>query len=195
MTREETKAILSVLKAAYPRFYIDKTKEELTDVLDLWHGAFADIDSFIVTEAVKALILTFKWPPVIADVVDKILLLTRPPDLTEQESWNLVYKAIKSANYYAQENFDKLPPILQRLVGSPNQLREWAQMESKPLEVASSNFMRSYTMRVKQEREYQVLPSSNKQIINSLIGKFNIPELAEGEGENERRINSYVHKR
>lgn len=185
MTREETKAILSVLKAAYPRFYIDKTKEELTDVLDLWSAAFVDVDAFLITESVKALILTSKWPPVIADVAEKILLLTRPPDMTESEAWNLIQKAIQSATYYAQENFNKLPPILQRLVGSPNQLREWAQMEQVPLEVASSNFKRSYTMRVKQEREYQVLPSSNKQIISGLMGKFNMPSLAEGEGENE----------
>jgi len=61
MTREETKAILSVLKAAYPRFYIDKTKEELTDVLNLWSMMFADDPAQLVTEAVKAL-LTLHTP-------------------------------------------------------------------------------------------------------------------------------------
>jgi hypothetical protein len=186
MNREETKVIMFTLQAAYPRFYINQTKEDMTIALDLWSTMFEDEPSKLVTEAVKALLTTLIYPPTIADVKSKILLLTRPPDLTEQESWNLVMKAISSANYYAQENFDNLPPILQRLVGSPTQLREWAQMESKPLEVASSNFMRSYTMRVKQEREYQVLPSSNKQIISGLMDKFNMPSLAEGEGENER---------
>ena len=177
--REETKAILKVLKAAYPHFYKDQTVEELTNVLNLWSMMFAEEPAKLVTEAVKALLTTLVYPPAIADVKSKILLLSRPPDMTEQESWNLVIKAIKSANYYAQENFDNLPPILQRLVGSPNQLREWAQMEPKPLEVASSNFMRSYTMRVKQEREYQVLPSSNKQIIAGLCATM----LGSGESD------------
>jgi hypothetical protein len=181
MTREETRAILSVLKAAYPHFYKDQTKDELTKVLDLWSTMFEAEPAKLVTESVKALLTTCKFPPTIADVKEKLLMLTRPPDLTEQESWNLVYNAIKSANYHAQENFDNLPPILQRLVGSPNQLREWAQMEPKPLEVASSNFMRSYTARVKQEKEFQVLPQSNKQIIQSLSDNFKMSVLDAGE--------------
>ena len=150
--------------------------------LNLWAMMFMDMPAKLVTEAVKALITTLKYPPTIADVNDKILLLTRPPDMTEQEAWNLVYKAIQSASYHAQENFDKLPPILQKLVGSPNQLREWAQMDTETLKsVVSSNFNRSYTARVKQEKEYQVLPQSNKQIIQGLVGKFNMPALEEGE--------------
>lgn len=181
MNREETAAIMSILQAAYPHFYKGKTAEEMATALDLWAMMFVDDSAKLVTEAVKALLTTLKYPPTIADVKEKILMLTRPPDMTEQEAWNLVYKAIQSANYYAQENFDNLPPILQKLVGSPNQLKEWAQMEPKPLEVACSNFMRSYTARVKQEKEYQVLPSSNKQIIQGLMSKFNIPALEEGE--------------
>jgi hypothetical protein len=186
MNREETAAIMSILQAAYPRFYINQTEKDMTAALNLWATMFEDNPAQLVTEAVKALLTTLVYPPTIADVKSKILLLTRPPDLTEQESWNLVMKAISSANYYAQENFDKLSPILQRLVGSPNQLREWAQMDTEDLQsVVSSNFHRSYTARVKQEKEYHVLPSSSKQIISGLIDKFNMPSLAEGEGENE----------
>jgi hypothetical protein len=187
MDKKETAAIMSILQAAYPRFYINQTEEDMTTVLNLWSTMFADNSAKVVTEAVKALLTTLKYPPTIADVKEKILLLTRPPDMTEVEAWNQVYKAIQSANYNSQENFDKLPPILQRLVGSPNQLREWAQMDADTLKsVVSSNFNRSYTARVKQEKEYQILPQTNKDIIKSLADKFNTPELEEGKELNHR---------
>lgn len=166
MTREETKAIMSILQSAYPRFYINQTKEDMAAALNLWSTMF-DEPAKLVTEAVKALLTTLVFPPTIADVKSKILLLTRPPDMTESEAWARVKKAI--SYYSAQENFDNLPPTLQKLVGSPNQLKEWATADLKTLDsVEGSNFKRSYTMRVKQEREYQVLPSSNKQIISGL---------------------------
>lgn len=182
MNREETAAIMSIFQAAYPHFYKGKSPEELQAALNLWAMMFADDPAKLVTEAVKALLTTLVYPPTIADVKAKILLLTRPPDMTEQEAWNRVYGAIQSANYHAQENFDNLPPILQKLVGSPNQLREWAQMDSETLKsVVSSNFNRSYTARIKQDKEYQILPQSNKQIIQGLTGKFNMPALGECE--------------
>lgn len=173
MTREETKAILSVLKAAYPQFYKDKTKEELTTVLDLWSMMFSDETARIVTEAVKALLTTLKFPPTIADVKEKINLITQPQKMTEIEAWNTVYKAI---NYYnAGENFEKLPAVLQKLVGSPGQLREWAQMDGEVVRsVIQSNFMRSYAARVKSDSQIQQLPESTKNLIAELSGKLSL---------------------
>lgn len=182
MNEFETTKVLAILKTAYPNFY--KNDSEIDAAIKLWVIMFKEEPVQLVEQAIYALLATSKWAPAIADVKEKILLLTRKPDMTELEAWGKVYKAIQSANYYAQENFDNLPPILQRLVGSPNQLREWAQMDTEDLQsVVSSNFHRSYTARVKQEKEYQVLPSSNKQIIQGLANKFNMPSLAEGEGE------------
>jgi len=179
MNREETAVIMFTLQAAYPRFYINQTEKDMTMALNLWSTMFESEPAYLVTEAIKALLTTLVFPPTIADVKSKILLLTRPPDLTESEAWNLVYKAIQSSSHYSVKRFDSLSPILQRLVGSPAQLREWASMEDpKSMEVASSNFKRSYTARVKQEREYQILPESNKKLISG-IGKIML-----GGGEN-----------
>ena len=35
MTREETKAIMAILKAGYPNFYRNMTKEDATNAIDL----------------------------------------------------------------------------------------------------------------------------------------------------------------
>ena len=177
MTREETKAILAVLKAGYPNFYKDMTKEDAKNTVDLWATMFADDSARLVTEAVKSLICTLKFPPTIADVKEKIHLLTQPQGMSELEAWNTVRRAI--SYYDAQENYNSLPPMLQRLVGSPNQLREWAVMESETVNsVIQSNFMRSYKVMAARDREQAMLPESAKELreMLSVVGRKMIDE-------------------
>jgi len=168
MTKEETKVILSVLKAGYPNFYKDLKRDDADQIINLWSTMFADDSAKIVTEAVKSLMCTLKFPPTIADVKEKIILITQPQTETELEAWGKVLKAIQNANYQAQEYFDNFLPTIQKLVGSPRQLREWAMMESEIVNsVIQSNFMRSYSARVKQEKEYSALPDSTKELIET----------------------------
>ena len=170
MNRTETMAIMAILKEAYPYYYKDKSKEELNQTVNLWAEMFASDPAKIVAEAVKALICTLKFPPTIADVKEKIAMITQPPAMTEMEAWQMVKSAI--SYYNAAETFERLPPILKRIVGSPNQLREWAIMETEKFDtVVQSNFMRSYKAVVAQEKERAMLPESTKQMIAGLAGK------------------------
>jgi hypothetical protein len=170
MTRQEALAIMAMLKTAYPSFYKDFSKEELNAAVNLWATMFADDPAYIVTEAVKSLMCTLKYPPTIADVKEKIAMITQPPAMTEMEAWQMVKSAI--SYYNATETFSRLPPILQKIVGSPNTLREWAQMEAETVDsVIQSNFMRSYKVRAAQEKERAMLPESTKQMIAGLAGK------------------------
>lgn len=179
MTREDTKSILSVLRAGYPNFYKDLNKADADQIIDLWATMFADEPLMVVIEAVKSLMVTAKFPPTIADVKEKIYLITHPQTMTEIEAWNLVRKAI--GYYNAQENFDSLSPTLRKLVGSPNQLREWAVMDSETVNsVIQSNFMRSYKARVQQEKETVMLPESTRAMIQGLSAKMSITD---GKGE------------
>ena len=170
MTRQEALAIMAMLKTAYPSFYKDLSKEELNAAINLWATMFADDPAYIVTEAVKSLMCTLKYPPTIADVKEKIAMITQPPAMTEMEAWDMVKSAI--SYYNAAETFERLPPILKRIVGSPNQLREWAIMEAEKLDtVVQSNFMRSYKALAAQEKERAMLPESTRQMIAGLVGK------------------------
>jgi hypothetical protein len=86
--------------------------------------------------------------------------------MVEMEAWGIVLKAIQNSNYRAQELFDAFPLVIKQIVGSPNQLREWAQMESSVVNsVIQSNFMRSYTAKSKAEKEYAALPESSKVLL------------------------------
>lgn len=171
MNREETKEILKVLRVGYPNFYKELKKSEADEIIDLWSTMFAAEPVVIVIEAVKSLMCTLKFPPTIADVKEKISLITQPQTMTEMEAWQMVKSAM---NYYnAVETFGRLPAILRRIVGSPNQLREWAVMEAETVNsVVQSNFMRSYKAVVAREKERAMLPESTKQMIAGLTEKM-----------------------
>lgn len=178
MTKEETKAILKVLRAGYPNFYKGLTKDEATNIINLWSTMFASDHPSIVTEAVKALMCILVYPPTIADVKAQIRHITEPDKMTELEAWGLVLKAIGDSGYHSEERFAVLPPIIQKLVGSHNQLKEWGMMESETVNsVVQSNFMRSYKDKQKQVDSYKALPDSTKQMIEGLSRKM---ELGEG---------------
>jgi hypothetical protein len=164
MTRQEALAVMAMLKTAYPTFYKNYSKDEINAAVNLWATMFSEEPIQVVTEAIKALMCTLKFPPTIADVKEKIRKITQPDEMTEMEAWDLVRRAI--TYYNASEAFANLPLILKKIVGSPNTLREWALMDIETVNsVIQSNFMRSYKALAAQEKERAMLPESTKQMI------------------------------
>ena len=164
MPRQEALAIMAMLKTAYPSFYKDFSKDELTAAVNLWATMFSQEPIQVVTEAIKALMCTLKYPPTIADVKEKIELLTQPARMTEMEAWHLVKKAMNTSDFVSA--FRSLPPEIRRIVGSPDQLKEWAYMDIETVNsVIQSNFMRSFKVVAEREREFTKLPESAKQLM------------------------------
>lgn len=179
MTRQEALAVMAMLKTAYPTFYKNFSKEDISAAVNLWATMFSEESIQVVTEAIKALMCTLKYPPTIADVKEKIREITQPLAMTEMEAWRMVRNAI--SYYNATETFAQLPPILQKIVGSPSVLRQWAQMEAETVEsVIQSNFMRSYKARVAHEKEYAMLPASTRNLIRELAVKMNMKAITGG---------------
>lgn len=196
MTREETLDLLSILKAAYPNFYRDMTRKDADYVIGLWSEMFKDEPVEIVALAVKAHIATDKkgYPPHIGAIKDAIVKIQQPDEMTEIEAWGLVQKALRNGYYGAQQEFDKLPPVIQRLVGSPNQLREWAQMDAETVaSVVASNFQRSYKVRAAKEREFLALPSAVQETMTQIAAGMKMPELP-SEADFEQRRQDQVRR-
>ena len=147
MTRQETGIIMDILTAAYPRFYSSTTGPDMRNAIKLWADMFAHDEVALVAAAVKSVIESDEkgFPPTIGQVKAKLRLLTAKPEMTEAEAWGLVARAIRNGLYGAEEDFEKFPPVVQRIVGSPNTLREWARMDTETVHsVVSSNVQRSY---------------------------------------------------
>lgn len=180
MNRADVLRIMGVLKAAYPAYYRDMGAKEANSIVALWEEMFREDEAQVVALAVKTHIANDKkgFPPHIGAIKEAIVKLTTPEEMTEAEAWAWVSKAVSNGLYGAQKEFVALPPVVQRIVGSPQQLREWAMMESDAVQsVVASNFQRSYRARAAQEREYLTLPGDVRQAVESLAEGFRMPEL------------------
>lgn len=168
MTREDTIKILSVLRGAYPAFYRDITKQEAESTIALWESMFDEEPYELVAAAVKAFISGDGkgFPPAIGQIKERIRQITEPEDMTEQEAWSYVTKALRNSTYGSEEEFAKLPPVIQAVVHDPGQLRQWARSPVDEVEtVIASNFMRSFRAKQKATKEYLALPTSVKQLM------------------------------
>ena len=175
MTEEETLKILAVLRGAYPQFYRSMDKKEAVSIVSLWHEMFSDDDYPVVGAAVKTLIASDDkgFPPTIGQVKSKMRLLMEPNEMTEMEAWSLVMKAIRNSGYNSVEEFQKLPPVLQRVVGKPAQLKEWSNTDSESIQsVVASNFQRSYRARTKQDSELRAIPQDVRALISGLSDRL-----------------------
>ena len=165
MTENETVTILKEIKVAFPKFEIPTTETERKIQHKFWQRLFQDEPFEIVEQAVNSLMCSLKFPPTVADIKERIHLLTTPIPMTEIEAWNLVSKAAANSSYSSKEEFEKLPAMCQQLVGSAAQLKEWGMMPvDKFNTVVQSNFMRSYKSMLIQNKEQEMLPESAKEM-------------------------------
>ena len=170
MTREDTIKILAVLRGAYPAFYRDITKQEAESTIALWMSMFDEEPYELVGAAVKAFISgdSKGFPPSIGQVKERIRQITQPEEMTEQEAWSYVSKALRNSTYGSVEEFAKLPPEVQAVVHDPGQLRQWAMTPADEVEtVIASNFMRSFRAKQKATKEYMALPTEVKRLMIS----------------------------
>lgn len=180
MTREGVIKIMSVLRGAYPQFYRDISKAEALDTINLWTDMFANDDESLVAAAVKSVIESDEkgFPPTIGQVKAKMRLLTSAGELTEADVWNIVKKALRNGIYDAAKEFAAFPPVVKRIVGSSEQLREWATMDSETVHsVVASNFQRSYRAISAREREIAKLPADVKALLGDVAKPMDPPKL------------------
>lgn len=181
MKRQEVGIIMDILRAAYPRYYSGLSQAELKNAVNLWAEMFAGDDVALVAAAVKSWIERDEkgFPPSIGQIKGKLRQITGAGrrELTEAEAWTRIAEAVRNGLYGAQEEFEKLPLPLQRIVGSPATLREWACMDSETLHsVVASNVQRSYKAISARERELEMLPGDVRQIVQQLAVKSGTQE-------------------
>lgn len=178
MTRQETGVVMNILATAYPRFYAGPNRPDPQQTVKLWSEMFEDDDLHLVLAAVKALISTDDkgFPPHIGAVKAKIRQISQPGEMSEAEAWGYIRKALKDSSYHAQKEFDALPPIVQQIVCTPEQLREWARMDEATVQsVVASNVQRSYRAKAKHAREFNALPRGVKELAQSIARSIGPP--------------------
>ena len=179
MTRKEVVSILAILQAAFPSFYRGVERHERDAIISLWEDMFRDDDPKLVAGAVKALIATKTegYPPTIGEVKEHARRITKPREMTEQEAWAHISKALRNSLYGSEDEFAKLPPVLQSVVHDPRQLREWAMMDEATVQsVVASNVQRSFRARAQQARDFEALPEDVKALSRGLAEQLSLQE-------------------
>lgn len=163
MTVIEAKKIIAVMLVSFPNF----KPTDVDSMAETWADMLSEYSYSQVSMALKAYIVsdTSGFAPAIGQLVEKIQTISQPQELNEMEAWSLVSRAIRNSTYNSVEEFEKLPPLVQKAVGLPNQLRTWAMDENYNEQVASSNFIKCYRTEVARSQELSKMPSDVKKII------------------------------
>lgn len=143
MSEKEFYQIVQGLKAVYadPKYIADKF------AMEVWFNLLKDIPYDICTMAVQSYMQSEKFPPTPADIRKYATQIKTPEqeNMSELEAWSLVRKAVSNGNYGAEKEFEKLPPVIQKALGSPSAIREMASVDLNELEtVEKSHFVRNY---------------------------------------------------
>ena len=162
MTRDEVKNIVMVISATYPNFRADNKSV----TVDAWNFAIGDYSYGLMQRALKAFMTTDAsgFPPTPGQLVEQAMRLTEPEELGGMEAWSLVSKALRNCAYNSEQEFSKLPPLVQKAVGSAASLREMALMDTNTVNsVEQSHFIRTYTGLVNSKSSQAKLPQTMQQ--------------------------------
>ena len=158
MNQAETGKILAVISEIYPSFRKDRNIEATARI---WHQIFAQTPYALVEQALTSYSATDTkgFPPVPGALNERIYQLEELRGLNENEAWSLVYRALCRGIYNSEEEFAKLPKEIQRIVGHPRQLHEWAMLDTHEVStVIASNFKRSWRAQKELKRTLGEVP-------------------------------------
>lgn len=181
MTRKEVITILMVIQAAYPNY----KPQDKTVAVNTWYMMLKDYEKEVVEAALKICIAsdTSGFAPAIGQLIDKINTVTAPPELNSMAAWGLVSKALRNGCYGAEQEFEKLPPTVKKAVGSSDNLRHWAQSDSKSIEtVIQSNFIRTYEAEVRRKTEAAKTPPDVRALIDKISNQKLIGDFSQQKG-------------
>lgn len=163
MTEKEVRQLLAMTQAVYPN-YNPPSREA---AVNAWLMCLGEYDNNVVMAAFKAYMTTNTsgFAPAPGQLIEILQTLTQPSELNELEAWSLVRQALKNCNYNSEQEFAKLPTIIQKTVGTPQQLRIWASDTEFNENVASSNFIKTYRTEVKRAAELNKMPEDIRKLV------------------------------
>lgn len=165
MTRDEAKKLIIVITYTYPNY----KPQDLSMAVDIWADMLSEYSYEQAAAGLKAFIATDTsgFAPSIGQIIDKMhSLQPKEKIMNANEAWALVYKALCNSNYHSQDEFDKLPPLVQKAVGSADNLRSLASSSDFNEEVEKSLFSKTYEIICKRSKEEAKLPEQLRQALN-----------------------------
>lgn len=179
MTREETKKIIRIMCDSYPNY----KPMDLSETVDVWTMMLGEYTYEQISVALKAYVLsdTSGFAPSVGQLVAKVQTITQPQELNEMEAWALVSKALRNCQNNFMEEYAKLPPVVQRAVGLPGQLRAWSIDENFNESVIMSQFQKCYRVEAMRNEELKRMPSEVKKLVQDALESSPVAQIREKE--------------
>ena len=166
MNLKETAQVLAVLHAVYPQT-VGQTDDALRAKMNVWQEVFADDPASVVMAAAKAFIATDTrgFVPAPGQIKAQIEVMKNQAEITEQEAWDIVMKALGNSAYNSQAEYAKLPEEIKHAVGSHNMLKSWASVNYNELQtIIASQFKNAYKAIVEKKKSLEKIPEKVKAI-------------------------------
>lgn len=183
MTEKEVRQLLAMTQAVYPN-YNPPSREA---AVNAWLMCLSEYDNNVVMAAFKAYMTTNTsgFAPAPGQLIEILQTLTQPSELNELEAWSIVRKALRNCGYNSEQEFAKLPTVVQKVVGTPQQLKIWACDSEFNENVVSSNFIKTYRTEVKRATELNKMPENVRKLIEMVNTNSVSAQIA---SENKRTI-------
>ena len=167
MTRNETKRILNAIMIAYPNY----SPKDVAATIDLWSAMFSEMEYSDVSAALAKYIATDRTG--FAPSIDQLLAKRQEDAMDPLTAWALVAKAIRRSAYYAEEEFEKLPPTVRKAIGSPINLEAWSQLSPEEVHtVTQSQFIKAYRTVSEREKEEAAIPENVQRLIADALPRI-----------------------
>lgn len=194
MTLEETKKILMTANALFPAWKVENPEE----TIQAWHWALGEYTAESVMAAMQIFVKTRNsaFAPSPSELIDCMHAPSKHEQLSESEAWYMVKQAIQGANYNAEENYEKLPPIVQKAVGGSTMLRQWAMTDSDEVNtVIMSNFQRAYRALAEREQFEKKVPEQISSVVKGIGEKTDKTKAIEVKTGKKTYDIDYIDKR
>lgn len=163
MDLTDTKKIMAYVSAAFPKYYANVTKDSVNRQAIVWQEVLGEYSTAEVKAGAMSYIASDSsgFPPTPGQIIEHIHFVGKPQDHSGTQAWALVRKAVNVPWDQFEASFATLPRAVQIAVGSPESLKELAQMDTQRFEtVAQSNFLRMYDAAQRREAKEEKIPNA-----------------------------------
>ncbi len=170
LTKEEVSQILTIIQIEYPNSFGKLDKRQMETKYELWCSEFAEDDFQSVFIALRMYLeCGEEFAPNIGQLRKRMRMQLTQNEITEGEALSMVSKACRNGLYGYTIEYDKLPPDVQKAVGRPEQLRDWAMLDEADFQtVAGSHFLRSFRAVRERKKEIEMYSPSLREKIKKL---------------------------
>jgi len=171
MDKQEFAVIAAALRTYYSRYELLPNEQAMS----LWYDSLKDIPAPVLSAALKAWVVTEKWPPTIAELREKADIIVNGERPDWGTGWYEVQDAIRKFGYMQGDKaLESMSPITQETVRRIG----WQSIcESENPETIRAQFRQVYEICRKRSDDDRNLPPELRTMIQNLMGTNTVPQI------------------